>query len=172
MRSLQGPAHERPKASKDTPLDFLLPAAAADFHAQHPSHTINFRKVHMGHVMTPGGESSTCCAVSVLKKFIDQLSPLSWTGSRATIIENDAKPLDKLENYPDAAVRQFVSTIKSRLSEAVTAKRGSEAILEREIQDWFEWRRVPHPTVFRVRVFVPRIAQLYQKSSTVRCIPL
>lgn len=56
MRSLQGPAHEQPKASKDTPLEFLLTAAAADFHAQHPSHTINFRKVHIGHVMTPGGE--------------------------------------------------------------------------------------------------------------------
>lgn len=57
MRSLQsGPAHEQPKASKDNPLEFLLTAAAADFHARHPSHTINFRKVHIGHVMTPGGE--------------------------------------------------------------------------------------------------------------------
>jgi hypothetical protein len=56
MRSLQGPAHEQRKASKDTPLEFLLTAAAADFHAQHPSHTTNFRKVHIGHVMTPGGE--------------------------------------------------------------------------------------------------------------------
>ena len=56
MSSLQVPAHEQPKASKDTPLEFLLTAAAADFHAQHPSHTINFRKVHIGHVMTPGGE--------------------------------------------------------------------------------------------------------------------
>jgi hypothetical protein len=56
MRCLQGPAHEQPKASKDTPLEFLLTAAAADFHVHHPSHTIDFRKVHIGHVMTPGGE--------------------------------------------------------------------------------------------------------------------
>jgi len=76
--------------------------------------------------------------IEVLKRFIDQLSPLSWTGSRATIIENNAKLLDELEIYPDAAVRQFVSTTKSRLNEAVTAERGSEAILEREIQDRFE----------------------------------
>ena len=56
MRSLQGPAQEQPKASKDTPLEFLLTASAADFHARHPSHTINFRKVHIGHFLTPGGE--------------------------------------------------------------------------------------------------------------------
>jgi hypothetical protein len=56
MRSLQGPAHEQPKASKDTPSEFLLTAAAADFRAHHPSHTLSFRKVHIGYVMTPSGE--------------------------------------------------------------------------------------------------------------------
>jgi hypothetical protein len=56
LRTIQGPAHEQPKASKDAPLEFLLTSAAADFHAQHPSHTIHFRKVHVGHVMTPRGE--------------------------------------------------------------------------------------------------------------------
>jgi len=57
VRSVQGgPAHEQPKATTDTPLEFLLTAAAADFHAQHPSHTINFRKVRFGHVLNSGGE--------------------------------------------------------------------------------------------------------------------
>jgi hypothetical protein len=50
LRTVQG------AASKDTPLQFLLNAAAADFHAHLPSRTIHFRKVHIGHVVTPNGE--------------------------------------------------------------------------------------------------------------------
>jgi hypothetical protein len=56
LRTVQTPAPEQQKASTDTPLQFLLTAAATDFHAQHPSHTVHFRKVHFGHVMTPNGE--------------------------------------------------------------------------------------------------------------------
>ncbi len=56
LRTVQAPAPEQQKVSTDTPLQFLLTAAASDFHAQHPSHTIHFRKVHIGHILTPSGE--------------------------------------------------------------------------------------------------------------------
>jgi hypothetical protein len=56
LHPVQAPAHEQQKASKDTPLQFLLTAAATDFHTQHPAHTIYFRNVHIGRVMTPEGE--------------------------------------------------------------------------------------------------------------------
>ncbi len=56
LRTVQAPAPEQQKASADTPLQFLLTAAATDFHAQHPSRTIHFRKVHNGHILTPNGE--------------------------------------------------------------------------------------------------------------------
>ena len=56
LRPVQATSHEQQKESKDTPLQFLLTAAATDFHTQHQSHTIYFRKVHIGHVMTPEGE--------------------------------------------------------------------------------------------------------------------
>jgi hypothetical protein len=56
LRIIQGAVHGQPKACKETPFEFLLTSAAAEFHAQHASHTIHFRKVHIGHVMTPGGE--------------------------------------------------------------------------------------------------------------------
>jgi hypothetical protein len=36
-------------------MQFLLTAAATDFHV-HQSHTIHFRKVRIGYVMTPNGE--------------------------------------------------------------------------------------------------------------------
>jgi hypothetical protein len=52
----QATSHEQQKESKDTPLQFLLTAAATDFHTQHQSHTIYFRKVHIGRVTTPEGE--------------------------------------------------------------------------------------------------------------------
>jgi hypothetical protein len=44
------------KVSTVKPLQFLLTSAATDFHIQHPSHTLQFRKVRIGHVMTPAGE--------------------------------------------------------------------------------------------------------------------
>jgi hypothetical protein len=55
FHTVQAPAPEQ-KVSTDTPLQFLLTSAATDFHAQHPSHTLQFRKVRFGHVMTPDGE--------------------------------------------------------------------------------------------------------------------
>lgn len=56
LRPVQTTSHEQQKESKDTPLQFLLNAAATDFHIQHPSHTIRFRNVHIGHATTPEGE--------------------------------------------------------------------------------------------------------------------
>jgi hypothetical protein len=37
-------------------VEFLLKAAAADFHAHRPPDPVRFRDVRVGHVMTPGGE--------------------------------------------------------------------------------------------------------------------
>jgi len=56
-RPAQAPAQERQKASTDTPLQFLLNAAATDFHAQHAPHTIHFQTVRVGHVTTPDGQT-------------------------------------------------------------------------------------------------------------------
>ena len=56
-RPAQAPAQEQQKASTDTPLQFLLNAAASDFHSQHAPHTIQFRKVRAGHITTPDGQT-------------------------------------------------------------------------------------------------------------------
>lgn len=55
-QTAQANSHEQQKESTETPLQFLLTSAAADFHAQHPAHTIHFRKVHIGRVTTTEGE--------------------------------------------------------------------------------------------------------------------
>jgi hypothetical protein len=55
-RPVQATSDEQQKKSEDTPVQFLLTAAATDFHTQQQSHTIYFRKVHIGRALTPEGE--------------------------------------------------------------------------------------------------------------------
>lgn len=52
----QVPAHERQNASVDSVVQFLLKAAATDFHTHRPPDPVRFRDVRIGHMMTPSGE--------------------------------------------------------------------------------------------------------------------
>ncbi len=56
-------AHARAlqKASMDPALQFLLTAAATDFHTNRPSDQVRFRDVRMGHVMANGEEQYMLC---------------------------------------------------------------------------------------------------------------
>jgi hypothetical protein len=47
---------ELQKASIDSVVQFLLTAAATDFHTHRPPDPVRFRDVRLGHVMTPSGE--------------------------------------------------------------------------------------------------------------------
>ena len=49
-------APELQKASIDSVVQFLLTAAATDFHTHRPPDPVRFREVRIGHVMTPSGE--------------------------------------------------------------------------------------------------------------------
>jgi hypothetical protein len=49
-------APELQNASIDSVVQFLLTAAATDFHAHRPPDPDRFRHVRIGHAMTPGGE--------------------------------------------------------------------------------------------------------------------
>jgi len=55
MSPAQVLAPEVPRASMDPVAQFLLTAAATDFHA-HPPTAIRFRDVHIGHMITASGE--------------------------------------------------------------------------------------------------------------------
>jgi hypothetical protein len=56
VSSTQVPAPERQKTSIDSVVQFLLTAAATDFHTHRPPDPVRFQDVRIGHVMTPGGE--------------------------------------------------------------------------------------------------------------------
>jgi hypothetical protein len=45
------------KTSIDPVVEFLLTAAATDFHTHRPPDPVRFRDVRIGHVMTPSGEA-------------------------------------------------------------------------------------------------------------------
>ncbi len=47
---------EERKASTDSVVQYLVTAAATDFHAHGPSGNLRFRKVRFGHVTGPGAE--------------------------------------------------------------------------------------------------------------------
>ena len=43
------------KVSMNPPVEFLLTAAATDFHTHRPPYPVRLRDVHLGYVMTPDG---------------------------------------------------------------------------------------------------------------------
>ena len=53
----QGVTPALPEASLDPVMQFLLTAAAADFHSHRPPDPVRFRDVRLGHVVTPGGDA-------------------------------------------------------------------------------------------------------------------
>lgn len=70
---------------------------------------------------------------------IDRFSPMSWSGSRATIMESRIPLFEALLDHDDA---ELVEAAKSRLlsfKEAVEAERSHEAERDRERDERFEW---------------------------------
>ena len=53
----QVPGPELPQESLDSTVEFLLTAAATDFHTHRPPDPVRFRAVRIGHVMTAQGEA-------------------------------------------------------------------------------------------------------------------
>ena len=56
VKRSESQAGELQKASTDSVVQFLLTAAATDFHTHRPPDPVRFRDVRIGHVMTTSGE--------------------------------------------------------------------------------------------------------------------
>lgn len=76
--------------------------------------------------------------VAVIKEFIRQFSPMSWSGSRVGIWESNARLLDELAEYPDAELVEFIAKQKVKLAEAIKMERQEETISEKERDERFE----------------------------------
>lgn len=53
--------------------------------------------------------------VAVAKQFVGNFVPTAWSGSRAAVVESNARLLDDLLVYPDPALAEFVRAEKLRL---------------------------------------------------------
>ncbi len=76
--------------------------------------------------------------VEVLKQFVRQFRPMSWSGSLASIMESNTELLNGLEKDPDPAVRDFVTEAKVRLRQEIEAERRWETINDAERDERFE----------------------------------
>src|SRR5262249_38936453 len=76
--------------------------------------------------------------IAVLKQFVLRLTPMSWRGSRATVMECNVRLLDDLEAYSEEAVVKFVAGEKLRLAQAIEAEHQNETAWSRERDERFE----------------------------------
>lgn len=79
--------------------------------------------------------------IAVLKEFTAKFIPTAWVGTRAAVIESNARLLDELAAYPDPLLTEFIAKEKVRLNEAIQAEKVARtsqrdleprALLERE----------------------------------------
>jgi len=76
--------------------------------------------------------------LKVLELFVRRFMPMSWSGSRATIIESNARLLDDLEGHPDPSVVEFVAREKTRLASVVQGERRAETLADSRRDERFE----------------------------------
>lgn len=76
--------------------------------------------------------------VAVMKKLARKLIPMSWSGSRATLMEANIQLLDAFEGHTDVALVAFVKAEKGCLAARVENEKQSEAASDRATGERFE----------------------------------
>lgn len=74
----------------------------------------------------------------VLDVFINRFRPTSWSGSRAALIEENARLLDSLEPHVLSRLLPFVTETKTRLAQEVAQERRRETERDRAQDERFE----------------------------------
>jgi hypothetical protein len=76
--------------------------------------------------------------LSVLERFVGRFRPMSWSGSRAAIMESRLPMLAELESYPDADVAQYGREQGIVLKEEIVRERERETKHDRNTDERFE----------------------------------
>ena len=76
--------------------------------------------------------------IEVLKCYIDQFCPMSWSGSRAAIWEANAQLLDTLENHTDVSLAAFARGEHQRLRIVLDELKKEELETEKRANERFE----------------------------------
>jgi hypothetical protein len=74
----------------------------------------------------------------VLREFSRRLRPMSWSGSRAALMEANARLLDDLEDHPDPEVVRLVGVERSQLVMEIEGERRYESAHDQETDERFE----------------------------------
>lgn len=75
---------------------------------------------------------------SVLEVFIERFQPMSWSGSRAALVEMNAHLLDSVEPHVPASLMPFVTEAKAQLAQEVARVREWETRQDRVRDERFE----------------------------------
>ena len=76
--------------------------------------------------------------IAVLREFVRRFSPMSWSGSRATIMAANVKLLDEPEGYSDPTLIEFIAREKEVLNREIEAERREETLADRIRNERFE----------------------------------
>jgi hypothetical protein len=76
--------------------------------------------------------------LKVLAEFLQRFRPRSWSGSRAAIIESNARMLDELDFEGDAAAISFIEQAKKGLADAIAEEQRWETQRDRGRDERFE----------------------------------
>jgi hypothetical protein len=77
-------------------------------------------------------------AVAVLVEFCARFRPMSWTGSRATEIESNAKLLDQVDVSNNVALANFILLEKERLAAEIARDKAWEERIDKNRDERFE----------------------------------
>lgn len=106
-------------------------SGSTDPSADHPKHMVLSQ--HIKSLLAVATDKQ-----AIVESMYEDISPLSWSGSRANIMEARSKAFEELLNYPDAAVRELVRTKLSILVQTIHREREREAAEHNEREQRFE----------------------------------
>jgi hypothetical protein len=75
---------------------------------------------------------------SVLAVLIERFRPMSWSGSRAALMEANARLLDSLESHVPSGLMSFVTEAKTQLAQEIARERQRETEQDRARDERFE----------------------------------
>jgi hypothetical protein len=78
-------------------------------------------------------------AKTVLAVLTERFRPMSWSGSRAAVIESNARLLDSLESHIPSDLIPFVTEAKAQFAQEVARERQRETERDRARDERFEW---------------------------------
>jgi hypothetical protein len=82
--------------------------------------------------------TSTSDPRSVLAVLVARFRPMSWSGSRAALMEANARLLDSLESHDSSDLSPFVAEVKAQLAQEIARERQRETNDDRERDERFE----------------------------------